>query len=407
MSEELKNGNGTDMAGESEGIEDRLARALAPEKGARAAGMVWTVVLLAAAVAAGVFLKDPIYGLFAGGAKKPDVVKGGAAQEAEAEPTTKYTCGMHPQIVQDEPGFCPVCGMKLTPVKPEKKKKRVKGEAACKGREILFYQAPMDPKFTSPSPGKSPMGMDLVPVCESDELEAEGGISIDPRIRQNMGVRTKAAKKGPVMRHIRVVGHVDYDERRQAILNAKIDGWIEKLYVDTTGQLVKKGRPLLRLYSPALVSTQEELLLAYRRYRQSKSSRDETLWKAARERLGFWDISPGQIRRIERTGKARRTLTVYAPQNGVVVSKKVVEGQYVKAGAALFEIADLTRSGSTYTCTRWTFHSSKWVRRWTCRCRTTLGPMYLPEPWTTCIRGLTRRRATSRRAWSSTIPAGT
>ncbi|NOZ00738.1 MAG: efflux RND transporter periplasmic adaptor subunit [Deltaproteobacteria bacterium] len=352
MSEDLKNGTGNDVTGDAERLEEVLVNALAPEKGARAAGMVWLVLLLAAAIAIGMFLKDPIYGLFKGKseAAKTQTTEGAAepgnAQETQAEPEKKkYTCGMHPQIVQDEPGFCPVCGMKLTPVKPQRKKrkKRLKGEAACKGRTILFYQAPMDPNFTSPAPGKSPMGMDLVPVCEGDELEAEGGISIDPRIRQNMGVRTKTAKKGPVMQHIRVVGHVDFDERRLAILNTKIDGWVEKLYVDSTGQWVKKGQRLASLYSPSLVSTQEELLLAYRRYRQSKSGRDETLWKAARERLKFWDISLRQIKRIERTGKAQRTLTVYAPFNGVVVDKRVVEGQYVKAGAVMFNIADLSK----------------------------------------------------------------
>lgn len=308
-------------------LEADISAALGPRK--RIPGYVWIGLALVAVLAAGIL---------AGVVMSP---RGSATITQEK---TQYTCGMHPEIVQDEPGYCPICGMKLTPLKPDRtKKKIVTGEAACKGKKILHYQAPMDPNYRSPSPGKSPMGMDLVPACEGEEYQAEGGISVDPRIRQNMGIRTAVVKKGPLVKTIRTVAHVDYDERRIAIINTKIDGWVEKLYVDYTGQRVRKGQRLLSLYSPKLVSTQEELLLAYRQYRIDQSSRNRTLVQAAERRLRYWDISQSQIDRIKQSGKAQKNLVIYSPIDGVVVHKNIVAGKFVKAGMDLFRIADLSR----------------------------------------------------------------
>jgi len=309
------------------GLEAEISAAMAARK--RIPRSVWIGLALLAALAVGIL---------AGAVMSP----GGSPQISQEK--TQYTCGMHPEIVQDEPGYCPICGMKLTPLKAgNQKKKIVTGEAACRGKKILHYQAPMDPNYRSPSPGKSPMGMDLVPACESDEDEAAGGISVDPRIRQNMGIRTAVVKKGPLVKEIRTVGHVDYDERRLAIINTKIDGWVEKLYVDFTGQRVRKGQRLLSLYSPKLVSTQEELLLAYRQYRASQNARTRTLMLAAERRLQYWDVSQNQIEQIKQSGKVQKNLVIYSPIDGVVVHKNIVEGKFIKAGMDLFRIADLSR----------------------------------------------------------------
>jgi Cu(I)/Ag(I) efflux system membrane fusion protein/cobalt-zinc-cadmium efflux system membrane fusion protein len=310
------------------GLEAEVTAALGTRK--RAPRDIWIGLALVAALTAGVML---------GAAMSP----GGS--DPIAQEKAQYTCGMHPEIVQDEPGYCPICGMKLTPAKAGKrgKKKIITGVASCRGKEILYYQAPMDPNYRSPSPGKSPMGMDLVPACESDEEETAGGISVDPRIRQNMGIRTEAVKKGPLVKHIRTVAHVDYDERRLAIINTKIDGWVEKLYVDYTGQRVKKGQRLLSLYSPKLVSTQEELLLALRQYRVDQNARNSILVQAAERRLRYWDISPRQIEHIKQSGKVQKNLAIYSLIDGVVVHKNIVEGKFVKAGMDLFRIADLSR----------------------------------------------------------------
>jgi Cu(I)/Ag(I) efflux system membrane fusion protein len=155
-----------------------------------------------------------------------------------------YSCGMHPEIIQEGPGNCPICGMKLTPIKNASAPfVQPEGE-----RKIKYWRAPMDPTYISDRPGKSPMGMDLIPVYE-DEIE-EGAIRIDPTTVQNMGLRTAPVKKGELSRTIRTVGHIDYDEKKLYIVNAKITGWIEKLHVNTTGEVVEQGQPLLEIYSP-------------------------------------------------------------------------------------------------------------------------------------------------------------
>ena len=259
----------------------------------------------------------------------------------------KYTCGMHPMIITDEPGTCPICGMDLTPLKAGTAgagaAEKPKGE-----RKIKYWVAPMDPTYIRDEPGKSPMGMDLVPVYED---EAAGGaiISIDPVVQQNMGVRTAPVERRDLHRTIRTVGLVGYDEPRQFSVNAKIDGWIEDLHVDQTGQVVKKGDPLLTLYSPELVSAQEEYLLALRNRDQLKNSSfnkiaegGTRLLESSHKRLEYWDISDRQIRELERTGEVKKTLTLYAPFEGIVKMKMAYEGQYVKAGQELFQLADIS-----------------------------------------------------------------
>jgi RND family efflux transporter MFP subunit len=254
-----------------------------------------------------------------------------------------YSCGMHPDIIRDEPGNCPICGMKLTPITG------VSTEAAKPQgeRKVKYWRAPMDPTYISDKPGKSPMGMDLVPVYE-DEI-AEGAISIDPVTVQNMGLRTALVKKGKLVRTIRTVGHIDYDETKLHIINTKITGWIEKLHVNTTGEVVEKGQPLLEIYSPELVSTQEEYLSALRSYSELKESRYEEarqgaleLVNSAKKRLEYWDIDEAQIRSLEKKGEIKKTLTLYSPAAGVVLHKNAVEGAHVKAGSDLFRIADLS-----------------------------------------------------------------
>ncbi len=333
-------------------LEEEIREAFIPSRASRIASGFWMLLILVGVAFGGAFFHEWILpgsgsgGGGGGGGASTAASPAASEPGAEPEEKTKYTCGMHPHIVMDEPGSCPVCGMKLTPVRSKKKKsgkkKIVTGKVACKGRKILWYQAPMNAAYRSPKPGKSPMGMDLLPACESDEEASEEGIEIESRVRQNMGIRTMAVQRGPLEKDIRTVGHVDYDERKLAIINTKIDGWVESLYVDYTGQIVKKGQRLLSLYSPQLISTQEELILAVRQYKISKAQRDKTLVDAAERRLRYWDISRGQIARIKRTGKIQRTLAIHAPMAGVVTHKTAFDGKFVKAGMDLFKIADLS-----------------------------------------------------------------
>jgi membrane fusion protein, copper/silver efflux system len=153
---------------------------------------------------------------------------------------------------------------------------------------------------------------------------------------------------GPLIREIRTVAQVTYDETRVKTISPKIDGWVEQLYVNYTGQPVSVGQPLLSIYSPMLVSAQEELLLASKLTTSLSGASSDTrssandLESAARRRLRYWDISPAEIERIERTGQVRKTLTLRSPVNGVVIEKNVLGGQKIMNGEALYKVADLS-----------------------------------------------------------------
>ena len=268
----------------------------------------------------------------------------GGGTEAQAQ---QYTCGMHPFIITDAPGSCPICSMKLTPLKAGTGGGATP-TAATGERKVKYWQAPMDPTYIRNEPGKSPMGMDLVPVYE--EEMGSGGIQIDPVTTQNMGVRTEAVSRQDLARTIRTIGLVTYDEPRQYSVNSKIDGWIERLFVNQEGQQVKKGQPLLELYSPELVAAQQEYLLAVQNSKKLGQSpfpeiaeSAKRLLDASRTRLKYWDISGKQIDALEQTGQVRKTLTLYSPQSGVVTMKKVIEGMRVMAGEELIQISDLSK----------------------------------------------------------------
>ena len=216
-------------------------------------------------------------------------------------------------------------------------------------RNVLYWQAPMDPTEMYDRPGKSAMGMDLVPVYE-DEAGVESGstVSIDPATVQNMGVRTDHARRMDFSRMIRTVGEVQYDEERLYLVNAKISGWIEKLYVNFIGDQVRQGDPLMEIYSPELVATQQEYLLALKNYRMLAESSvpsvredAENLLASARTRLEYWDIPSSEIERLKQTGEVKKTTLLEAPATGIVVKRDAMEGAYIEAGMDLFEIADL------------------------------------------------------------------
>lgn len=290
------------------------------------------------------------------------------SQETASGEKQLWTCGMHPQVILEEPGNCPICGMKLTPLKSETmtatssehehseevhmamtKDISTANDVKKKDKKILYWRAPMDPTYISDNPGKSPMGMDLIPVYEGEEVSSGSTISIDPVTVQNIGIRTAVVKRQPFYRVIRSVGHIDYNEETLYNINLKFDGWIEKLYVNRTGDFVRKGQRLFTIYSPELVATQEEYLLAYKNQQkliktefEEVSSGAKSLLEASQQRLKYWDISDKEIKELERTGEVRKTLTIYSLADGIVVHKKAIEGAYTKAGSTLFRIADIS-----------------------------------------------------------------
>lgn len=178
---------------------------------------------------------------------------------------------------------------------------------------------------------------------------APGTLDISPERQQLIGVKIGVVEKKRLEKMIRTAGRVDYDEKRVVIISPKIGGWIEALYADFTGALVRKGDPLLTLYSPDLVSTQEEYLLALRAREgllrspfPEVAASGHSLADSARERLKLWDISEEQIRALEETGRPRKTLTLYSPYDGFVVEKTAFRGMNVAPGMPLFKLADLS-----------------------------------------------------------------
>lgn len=269
-----------------------------------------------------------------------------------ASTATVWTCEEHPQIRESEPGECPIDGRPLVPVEPA----AMEGGEAGGEDEILFYRNPMDPSITSPVPRKDEMGMDYVPVY-AHEVQGEGQpalddgpvVSISPVVVQNMNVQTAPVERRTVAREIRTVGYLEYDQQKMVSVTTKYSGFIEKVYVNYKGQPVRKGEPLFEIYSPELVQTEQELLSAleysHRMAEAPKETRERaaSLVEAARQRLAYWDITPEQVERLEETGQVHRTLTVTAPASGVVMMRMPgLEGMAAKPGMELFHIADLS-----------------------------------------------------------------
>ena len=250
---------------------------------------------------------------------------------------TLYTCSMHPSVIKNEPGNCPLCGMKLVQIKNS-------GSSASTSEEnkIAYWKAPMNPTEIYEKPGKSAMGMDLVPVYEN---EVSGGvqISIDPVTVQNMGVRTAIVKTSSLDHTIRTFGHITYDETKIYKINPRYSGWVEKLHVNVKGQMVKKGAVLFTVYSPELVTAEEEYLEAFRNYKKSGTDFNKKFLDVVKRRLLNYGISQKEIKHIESANQAKNTITIRSPFTGVVTEKNIVEGGYFKAGTDVFAVSDLSK----------------------------------------------------------------
>ena len=204
-------------------------------------------------------------------------------------------------------------------------------------REALYWQAPMDPNYRRDEPGKSPMGMDLVPVY-ADETEGTDPalVSIDPSVVSNLGVRIAPAEQGPLSRRINTVGYVSFDEETVHHVHTRVDGWIENLSITATGDPVSSGQVLFELYSPTLVNAQEEYLAVLK-------SRDTALHKASRDRLAALGVTAAEVKRLDAERTVKQRIRVYAESDGVVAHLGIRDGMYVTPATELMSIADLDR----------------------------------------------------------------
>jgi len=223
---------------------------------------------------------------------------------------------------------------------------------AVEPRKPLFYRNPMNPEVTSPVPAKDNMGMDYIAVYadEDSAMSPPGTVKIDPVTTQSIGVRTALAEQRTLSRDIHTVGRVDYDERRIARLHPRTEGWIEELFVDTTGQSIKADAALLSIYSPQLVSTQQEYLLALSNLETLRKSPfedvrrgAESLVAAALERLQLLDVPAHQISDLKTSREVKKQLHIHSPAKGTVINIGAREGQYVTPKTELYFIADLSR----------------------------------------------------------------
>ncbi|HEY3296075.1 MAG TPA: efflux RND transporter periplasmic adaptor subunit [bacterium] len=260
---------------------------------------------------------------------------------------TVYTCPMDPQVVEDHPGKCPICGMNL-----EKTTKTIKVNQAV-ARKVAYYRSPMDPKITSPVPRKDDMGMDYIAVYE-DELNTDGNtisdraeVSIDPARQQLIGLKTAPAVQSDIRGGWSTVGQVQADPTRVARINVKVSGYVERVFVDFVGKPVHRGEPLFSFYSPEIYGAEQEYLLALKSSaaliaRGGAKEDGAALVNAVRQKLTLWDVPDEELKHLEDSREASKTVTFHSPVSGVVTAKDVVEGASLMPGATPYEITDLS-----------------------------------------------------------------
>ncbi len=256
-----------------------------------------------------------------------------------------WTCAMHPSVRLKEPGQCPICGMETTPVwkkdnsqtEPMAQERMEEKDSTENGEDMSDMQ------------GHDHSSMGVRPKPGSDQ-EVKSTFSVNPERQQMIGIKTEPVTMRTMDKDIRTVGMVEIMETNIEHIHTKIEGWIDKVFVDFTWQYVKKGDPLFSIYSPELVSTQEEYLLALRsKDLLAKSDFPEisqganSLMEATRRRLELWDISENQIRDLERTGKVKDSVIIYSPISGNVIEKNAFDNKFVDPNTTVYTIADHSR----------------------------------------------------------------
>ena len=262
-----------------------------------------------------------------------------------------YQCPMHPDYTADKPGNCPICGMNLVLVK----KTKDAGAPPVRPVKKTMYRSTMNLNEVSDKPGKDSMGMEIVPFEMESKPPNAGSVpglaavTILPEHRRHMQLSFSPVEMRKLSRSVRTSARIVADETRLFRTTAKMDGYVERLFVNATGQAVRRGQPLLSIYSPELVASQQEFLSALaaaadlgRSPEPAMAERGRSLVDAARRRLKLWDISDAQIERLQKSGKVEKSLVLHAPANGYVSEKMVLAGQKILAGEPLMVVADLS-----------------------------------------------------------------
>ncbi len=282
-----------------------------------------TKQIIAAGVVAG--MVGLVVGWVLGGSAPPST----DAPVALAAPAETWTCSMHPQIRQPKPGPCPLCAMDLIPV----------------AAPAETWTCSMHPQIRQPGPGPCPLcAMDLIPVAAPEAGDTLAQLRLSPAAQVLASIQTAPVERRFAPIETRMVGKIAIDETQVRSITAWVAGRIDRLYVDYTGVRVEKGDHIAYLYSPELLTAQEELIQARRaRERLVDSGTAQATVEAAREKLRLLGLKEEQIARIERTRRASDHLTIYAPTGGVVIKKHLSEGAYVQTGTPIYTIADLSR----------------------------------------------------------------
>ncbi len=267
-----------------------------------------------------------------------------AIDHAKKHTDSKYVCPMHPKIIRDQKGSCPICGMDLIKkeikIPPTKTSKNIQ-------KKLLYWVAPMDPNYRRDKAGKSPMGMDLVPVYESgsnsDQTDAEApSISVKASTAQSMGIKIATVKRQILSREIKTVGFIRYNEDKLEHIHIRTKGWIENIYIKSQGEVVKEGQILFDYYSPELVAAQEDYLLALKGNSLLSEARSRGLLDSAQLKMRLLGIPEIVISKISRTKTSIKQIPIYAPSDGTIIKLDVRKGMYIIPATVLYSIADLS-----------------------------------------------------------------
>lgn len=302
--------------------------------------VIGAALLVIVGVVAGILLNEPIRHMI--GRHDHAGTTAGASTSAPAEKKQLWTCGMHPNVIQDQPGICPICHMDLEPMRD------VPGadEAASSERKIRYWwDASTNPPFISDKPGQSPAGIDLVPVYE-DEVAGGTAVTIDPVIIQNMGIRLAEVKQGSVQQTVRAVGYLVEPESMRRDINLRVTGWIEKLYANTEGMPIEKGQKLFDLYSPEIRVAVGELIAARKASRNAvgvaatQPGGASVLYDSTRRKLELWGLLPEQVEELSKLDAAPSTVSILAPIHGHLVELDVSEGAALEMGQRAMRLAN-------------------------------------------------------------------